>query len=144
MGVFSDDPKDGEVMTPVHLTCGTKLETFPTIKTPRESDISNCTATTKWAHIQNVLLHFWKRWNKDDVTFLPGRKKWSKEVSNVKICGVVSIIDNKVALLQCPLGRLVRVYNSLDNFVRVFRVRTQSGVYNRAVHKLENFPLPSD
>ena len=39
--VVSDEPKDGEILTPAQLVCGTKLETFATIETLKKSDISN-------------------------------------------------------------------------------------------------------
>ena len=76
MCVNTNDPKDGETLTPV--LCDTKLETFLNIKTPKISDLSNCTATTRWVHIQNVLLAFWKLWNKKFVTSSRGKKEWSK------------------------------------------------------------------
>ena len=100
LGVISDGLKGGEVLTPAHLFCGRKLETFPTVETPKKSDVSNCTATIRWAHIQFVLLHFWKRWKKEYVRCLQARKKWKKEVSNLKIGDVVFIPDDNVATLK--------------------------------------------
>ena len=38
IGVISEDPKDGETLTPAHLICGTKLEPFPTIETLKKFD----------------------------------------------------------------------------------------------------------
>ena len=73
--VVSEDPKDEDILTPAHLISGTKLETVPTIETPKKIDIANCISTARWAHIQNVLLHFWKRWHKEYVTSLQERKK---------------------------------------------------------------------
>ena len=83
----------------------TKLETFPTIETPRKNDLANCTSTARWSHIQNVLLHFWKRWHKEYVTSLQERKKWGKEVTNLKVGDVVFTTDDNMAPLQWPLGR---------------------------------------
>ena len=111
IGVLSEDPKDGEILTPAHLICRTKLETFPTIETPRKNEIANCISTARWVHIQNVLLHFWKRWHKEYVTSLQERKKWGKEVTNLKVGDVIFITDDNVAPLQWPLGRIFYVYN---------------------------------
>ena len=37
IGVLSEDPNDCEILTPVHLKCGTKFEIFPTIeRNPKE------------------------------------------------------------------------------------------------------------
>ena len=144
IGVLGEDPKDGEILTPAHLIGGTKLETFPTIETPKKNDVANCTSTARWAHIQNLLLQFWKRWHKEYVTFLQERKKWCKEVTTLKVGEIVFITDDIVAPLRWPLARTSYVYSGFDNFVRVVKVRTQPGIYNRAVHKLKKLPLPSD
>ena len=55
----------------------------------------------------------------------------------MKVDDVVFITDDNVAPLQWPLWRFSYVYSGPDNFVRVVKVRTQSGIYNRAVYKLE-------
>ena len=143
LGVLSEDPKDGEILTPAHLIGGTKLETFATKEISRKNDIDNCISTARWAHIQNAN-SFWKRWHKEYVTSLQERKKWGKEVTNLKVGDVVFITDDNVAPIQWPLGRIAYVCSGPDNFVRVFKVRTQSGIYNRAVHKLKKLPQPSD
>ena len=68
IGVISEDPNDGEILTPAHLIGGTKLETFPTVEMPKKKDFAKCTSAARWAHIQNLLLYFWKRWHKEYVT----------------------------------------------------------------------------
>ena len=114
------------------------------IRNHEEKRHSNYTSTARCAHIQNVLLHFWKRWHKEYVTSLQERRKWCKEVTNLKVGDVVFIIDENVAPLLWPLGRISYVYSGPGIFVRVVKVRTESGIYNRAVHKLKKLPLPSD
>ena len=144
VGVISEDSKDGGILLPAHLICGTKVENLPTIETSKKNDIANCTSTARWAHIQNVLLHFWKGWHKEYVTSLQEKKKWRKEVTNLKVDDVVFITDDNEAPLQWPLGSISYVYGGPDNFVQVVKVRTQSGIFNRAVHKLKKLLLPSD
>ena len=100
-------------------------------------------STARWAYIQNVLLHSWKRWHKEYVTSLQERKEWCREVTNLKVGDVVFITDDKVAPLQWPLWPISSVYSVPDNFVRVVKVRMQSGIYNRAVH-IKKLLLPSD
>ena len=60
IGVISEHPKDCEILTP--LICGTKLETFPSIGTPKKKYIAQCTVTVWWAHFQSVPLQFWKKY----------------------------------------------------------------------------------
>ena len=54
IGVVTDDPKDGKISPTAQLNIGSQFEMFPTIETLNKPDISNCTATTRWAEISNV------------------------------------------------------------------------------------------
>ena len=54
---------------------------------------------------------------------------------------VVYVMDDNAAPLQWPLARVSYVYSGPDNFVRVVKVRTSTGEYNRPVNKLKNLPL---
>ena len=83
-------------------------------------------------NLKCVLL-FWKRRNNENVTSMQGRNNWSKDVINSKIGDVVLITHDNDAPLQSPLGRIDPVYNSLDNFLRVVKVRTRSANYKGAV-----------
>ena len=71
-------------------------------------------------------------------------KKWSTEVSNLKIGDVIFVPDYNIAPLQWLLRPIVRVYSGPDNFVRVVKIQTQSEVCNRAVPKPEKLRSPSD
>ena len=51
--------------------------------------------------------------------------------------------DDNVPPLQWPLGRVKQLYVGRDSIVRVVKVQTRSGEYNRAVHKLRKLPLPT-
>ena len=53
------------------------------------------------------------------------------------------ITDDNVPPLQWPLVRVQQLYVGRDSIVRVVKVKTRSGDYNRAVHKLRKLPLPS-
>ena len=79
-----------------------------------------------------------------DVSTGKEKVKWCEEVTNLKVGDVVFITDDNVAPLQWPLERISYVNSGPDTFVRVVKVRTLSGIYNRAVHKLKRRPLPSD
>ena len=140
IGVISVNLKDGELLIPAQLICGTKLKSLPTIKTPKKAGITGCTAATRWVDIQYVLLHFRKPLSKEYVTSLQEREKWSEEINDLKLGDVVFITDDNAALLQWPMGCITYVYSGLDNFVRMVEVKSQSGVFNKVVWKLRNLP----
>ena len=141
IGLVSDDPKDEVILTPGHLISGSKLECYPTQQSSQISDLKECSATARWTHIQNVLCHFWNRWKKEYVSTLQERTKWTKESSNLKVGDIVYVMDDNAAPLQWPLARVSYVYSGPDKFVRVVKVRTPTGEYNRPVNKLKKLPL---
>ena len=49
---------------------------------------------------------------------------------------IVYVMDGNAAPLQRPLARVSYVYSGPDNFIRVLKVRTSTGEYNRPVNKL--------
>ena len=60
---------------------------------------------------------------KEYVSTLQERTKWTKESSNLKVGDVVYVMDDNAAPLQLPLSRVSYVYSGPDNFVRVVKVR---------------------
>ena len=78
---------------------------------------------------------------KEYVSTLQERTKWTKESSNLKVGHVEYVMDDKAAPLQWPLARVSYVYSGPDNFVRVVKVMTSTGEYNRPVNKLKKLPL---
>ena len=95
----------------------------------------------RWAHLQTILGHFWKRWTNEYVTNLQQRSKWTAETSNLKVGDLVYICNDNAPPLQWPLGRVSYVYSGPDKFVRVVKVRTATGIYNRPVAKLRRLPI---
>ena len=68
------------------------------------------------------------------------RHKWPTESNNIQRGTVVLMKDDHAPPLQWKLGVRENVHYGDDELVRVADVRTQSGVFRRAVHKL--CPLP--
>ena len=91
--------------------------------------------------MQNLIGSFWKRWTKEYVSSLQERSKWKNENENLRIGDLVYLTDDNVAPLQWPLGRITYVYSRPDKFVRVVKVKTSNGIFNRPVAKLRKLPL---
>ena len=51
------------------------------------------------------------------------------------------IADDVTPPLQWVLGRVAHVYSGPDQIVRVVKVKTAIGIYNRPVHKLRKLPI---
>ena len=138
---LSEDPKDDEYLTPAHFTLGGKLECLPFQTSGTAEDPVPTQPIKRWAHLQTILGHFWKRWTNEYVTNLQQRSKWTAETSNLKVGDLVYICNDNAPPLQWPLGRVSYVYSGPDKFVRVVKVRTATGIYNRPVAKLRRLPI---
>ena len=66
---------------------------------------------------------------------LQQRHKWPAKSNNIQSGTVVVIKDDHTPPLHWKLG-VIDVHYGGDELVRVADVRTQSGVFRRAVHKL--------
>ena len=55
--------------------------------------------------------------------------------------GRLSFHHDNPAPLQWPIGRVHYVYTGPDSAVRVVKVKTPTGIYNRSVHKLKKLPI---
>ena len=144
IGVLSEDPKDPKHLTPAHLCCGGSLEAFPMKISSVPDEIKKCSPQKRWFFLQNLLGIFWKRWTKEYVSSLQERLKWKNESENLRVGDLVYLTDDNVAPLQWPLGRITYVYSGPDQFVRVVKVKTSNGIFNRPVAKLRKLPLLND
>ena len=129
---LSKDANDDTLLTPAHLCLGGKLESMPfkesvgVLRSETINDASDASPVKKWAHLQNLTIHFWKRWTKEYVTSLQERNKWTQETSNLKVGDVVYVTDDNTPL-QRPLAKVSYVYSGPDKFVRVVKFKTVNG-----------------
>ena len=84
---------------------------------------------------------FLKKWSRDYLHQLQ-RHKWFMESNNIQHGAVALMKDNRTSPLQWKVVVIEEVHYGSDELVRVADVRTQSGIFRRAVHKL--CPLPGD
>jgi len=73
---------------------------------------------------------------------LQQRHKWPMESNNIQRGTVVLMKDDHTPPLEWKLEVTEDVHYGDDELVQLADVRTQSGVFHRAVHKL--CPLPGD
>ena len=55
----------------------------------------------------------------------------------MKVGDIVFVIDDNVPPLQLPLAKIQHDYIGPDKFVRVVKINTATGIYNRPVQKLK-------
>ena len=134
----SEDPNDELFLTSAHFCWGGKLENLhlSQITNDLKNPDSTHSSTKRWTQIQNMVSHFCKRWVKEYVLSLRERYKWKQETSDLKVGDFVFVIDDNDPPLQWRLAKIQHVYTGPDMFVRVVKIKTATGIYNRPVHKL--------
>ena len=126
------DPNDPQALTPSHFLIGGPLMALP------DADYSSVPMNklSRWQFMQRCTQHLWKGWSRDYLHQLQQRHKWPTESNNIQRGTVVLIKDDHTPPLQWKLGVIEDVHYGGDELVRVADVRTQSGNFRRAVHKL--------
>lgn len=75
---LSEDPNDGEALTPGHLLIGSSL-----VAIPEESlDATKPSILTRWQRISYLKQQFWQMWSRDYLLSLQQRSKWFAEASS--------------------------------------------------------------
>jgi hypothetical protein len=97
---------------------------------------------SRWQFMQQCTQKLWKQWSRDYLHQLRQRHKWLTESNIIQRGTVVLVKDDHTPPLQWKLEVIEDVHYGSDELVRVVDVRTQSGVFRTAVHKL--CPLPLD
>ncbi|XP_070138435.1 uncharacterized protein Pur-alpha isoform X3 [Drosophila bipectinata] len=76
LGALSQDPSDGEALTPGHLLTGGPLIAPPAPRTP---DQQGLTCLRRWRLVSSIKQMFWQRWSREYVLGLQARSKWQHQ-----------------------------------------------------------------
>nr|XP_012143823.1 PREDICTED: uncharacterized protein LOC105662854 [Megachile rotundata] len=140
---ISSDPHDCTPLTPGHFLIGTALTALPE---PDFTDVRT-NRLNRYQLIQQMLQHFWQRWQKEYLHHLQQRNKWTATSNHQLSKGTLVVIkeDNLPPLRWC-LGRITELHQGKDGVVRVVSVKTGDGLYKRPITKICILPMqdPSD
>ncbi|XP_043063212.1 uncharacterized protein LOC122319684 [Drosophila yakuba] len=139
LGALSQDPSDGEALTPGHLLTGGPVIAAPALRTPDQAGLS---FLRRWRHVSSVRQTFWRRWSREYVLGLQVRGKWHEEKANVEEGQLVVVPEDNLLPQQWLLGRIVATHAGEDGKVRVVDLRRSDGaIFRRAIHKLAPLPI---
>ena len=140
---MSSDPHDLAVLTPGHLIIGDSLNSIPEIDLTEIPD----NRLTLSQHITKCKQHFWKRWNKEYLNELITRRQPKGVVSDAALIqegSLVLIKEDNLPPLEWARGRVTALHPGQDKFVGVATVKTNNGIFQRAVSKLAPLPVMND
>ncbi|XP_051863678.1 uncharacterized protein LOC127566114 isoform X2 [Drosophila albomicans] len=134
LGAVSNDPNDGEALTPGHLLVAPAAS-----RTPDQEGLS---CLRRWRAVSSLKRAFWQRWSREYVLGLQARAKWDRLQPNLRIGELVVVAEDNHPPMQWMVGRVVAVYPGADGAVRVADVRTSTGgLFKRPIHKLAPLPI---
>lgn len=132
------DPQNLSVLTPSHFLIGDYI-----LQPAQRSylDIPD-TKLSRWQHIQKVRQDFWVRWQKEYLTKLQRKQKWTTGDRTVQKGTLVLLKEDNLPSLQWALGKIQEVHPGSDGEVRVITVKTVKGLFKRSVR--DACPIPMD
>ncbi|XP_073835822.1 uncharacterized protein [Musca autumnalis] len=133
---MSNDPNDGEALTPGHLLIGSSLVAIP----EKTIEVDKPSLLTRWQRISYLKQQFWHMWSRDYLLSLQQRSKWFKEEENVKEGQLVVVHEDNTPPQPWLLARVAKSIPGRDGKVRVVELKTKNGSCCRPIHKVS--PLP--
>ncbi|XP_076383138.1 uncharacterized protein LOC143260698 [Megalopta genalis] len=114
---LSSDPTDLNPLTPGHFLIGTALTTLPS------HDLRDIKVTrlNRYQLIQQMVQHFWQRWQRECIQQLQQRHKWQHSTtSKLAVDSLVIIKEDNLPPLQWSMGRIVQGFQT--PFAKAFDV----------------------
>ena len=134
---LSNDPNDGEALTPAHLLIGSSLLAIP----DQHFDCSRMPYLSRYQKVAFLKQQFWELWQRDYLHLLQQRSKWLKPVTNVQLGQLVVVHEDHLPPQQWLLGRITNTSVGADGHIRVVEIYTKKGKFKRPIHKIAPLPL---
>ena len=126
-------PLDGaQVLTLGHFLIGRSLKALPNLP----DTTSRLTNLKRWNLCQRLTHNIWDKWSQDYLRQLQQLQRWKHPKRTVRVGDVVLLKDNELFHRSWPLARVEEVHTGSDRLVRVVRLRTERGIYKRAITRL--------
>ncbi len=136
---LSSCPNDLSPLTPAHFVLGRAGTAIPegTVLNLKENYLS------QFQLVQKVYEQFWSRWQREYVSELQTRQKWTRNTGTLEVGQLVIIKDNNLPPMRWRMGRVLELFYGKDGVSRVAMVKTAEGVVSRALVKLCPLPVES-
>ncbi|XP_058817069.1 uncharacterized protein LOC131680368 [Topomyia yanbarensis] len=142
----SNDPDDFEALTPGHFLIQRPLMAIP------EPDLGEIPENrlSAWQKAQRFTQVLWKKWSTQYLSNLHNRTKWTRQRDNIRVGTMVVLKEENLPPLKWHLARVTEIQTGPDGNVRVVKVRTKDGSYQRAISKIcvlpirDNISLPTE
>lgn len=133
-------PENYDVLTPGHFLIGEPIKTVP----QRDLCESKISMLTRWQLTHQLVQRIRRRWSADYLHTLQQRHKWQQPNANLKIGGMVLVLEDNLPPAKWAIGRILEVHPGDDGHVRVVTIRTKGSTYKRSVVKVAKLPIETN
>ena len=137
--INSADDDGIEVLTPGHFLIGRPVTSLP----DPQLSYKSVSVLRRWHLCQNLIRHFWHRWESEYLSSINRYNKWKYPSRNAMPGDLVLLQESGTAPTKWPLGRILETHPGKDDLVRVVTVKTAQGIYTRPISKIAIL-LPAD
>lgn len=134
---ISNDPLDFEALTPGHFLVQRPLTAIaePSLEGTQNNRLS------MWQRAQDYVQQIWKKWSVQYLSDLHNRTKWTRKRNNISVGTLILLKEDNLPPLKWKLGRVADTHAGSDGNIRVVTVKTQDGLYRRAISKICVLPI---
>lgn len=136
---MSADPNDSEPLTPGHFLYGSAPAALPEPPVVPKSP-GNVNSIQLAYKMKFAAQELWNRFRREYFHLLQPRTKWLVKTHQFVPGSVVLIHEDHVDPLKWPVGRIIEANPDKKGIVRVVKVRTATGEYERSVNKVAVLP----
>lgn len=127
---LSKDPNNLKALTPGHFLIGEHIQAYP------EENLQKVPVNrlSRWQHVEQLRQQLWSRWQKEYLATCQQRSKWKRD-NNLRFVAsqLVILKESETMPFKWVLARITEVHPGLDGVIRAVTVRTEKGVYKRAI-----------
>ena len=128
----SPDDDGITVLTPGHFLIGKPITALP----DSHHSYRSTSLLKHWHLCQQLVRHFWQRWQNEYLHTLNKYNKWHFPARNVAVRDIVILQETSTIPTKWPIARVVAVHPGSDESVRVVTIKTPQGTYKRPISKL--------
>ncbi|XP_026331032.1 uncharacterized protein LOC113238419 [Hyposmocoma kahamanoa] len=133
---MSSSPDDLLSLSPGHFLIGRPLSALPASSL---EDLKE-TSLNRYARLEQIRQHFWRRWQREYISELQQRTKWKTSKVTLNVGDLVLIQEENNPPLNWRMGRVTQLFPGPDGVSRVAEVYTTKGYMRRPLVRLCRLP----
>ncbi|XP_055589862.1 uncharacterized protein LOC129742041 [Uranotaenia lowii] len=137
---MTEIPDDLAILTPGHFLIGMSMSALP------DPDVTHIPANKldHYHRLQEYVQQFWHQWKREYLQELQKESRRTIPNTEFQVGRMVVIVDDFLAPVKWPLGRIIKTIPGKDGLPRVVQLRTSKGITERAITKICMLPYESE